>query len=92
MGSQVNEINEVAQGWISNDEASEEVTGTPAYGPPLASVAPAPPPGALIQGDGSGQEKLPQTANATWVQEVREARAEVANVLERISSNGFHAN
>jgi hypothetical protein len=46
------------QGWWTQDQASEEVTGEPAVGPPPGQAAAAN--GEMVQGDGDSQEALNQ--------------------------------
>lgn len=68
-------------GWISQDAASVEITGSPAVSPtPLA------PPTALdlVQDDGDGNEQ------ARWLEELRLGRAAVTRALEAIQRNGYH--
>ncbi len=83
-------LNEAAkrdQGWQSQDEASENITGTPAVSPApiaqsnLSAVAPG-------IGNVAGQPSV--NNNATWVEEVRAARSEVQRALDAISPNGYH--
>lgn len=68
------------QGWISQDQASEEITGEPAVAPePLRVV---PPSGDIEEDDGDGQEALDQNSDrAALLEEIRAARAEVAQAL-----------
>lgn len=76
-------------GWYSQDEASEEITGHKADVPEPRAVAT----GAteLVQGDGEGDESLNQNNDRShWLREIRESRAGVDKALERISTNGFH--
>lgn len=65
------------EGWISQDQASTEVTGSPAVAPaPLApSTTPAQP--AIVQGSTDGMQ-----LNSQWVTELREGKALVAEALK----------
>lgn len=72
------------QGWFSQDEASEEVTGHPAVEPTPIVQAAAP---ELVQDDGDGNE---QPARVVWLDELRQGRAIVTEALEAIHVNGFH--
>jgi hypothetical protein len=87
-----NEIAKSNAGWISDDEASETITGHKATG--TKAVAPQPQPVNNNPGVGNvdGQPTANLTGNnATWIQEVRDARAEVAKAMERVSAtNGYH--
>jgi hypothetical protein len=76
-------------GWISQDEASEEITGHPAVSPTPVTQAPNP---EIVQDNGDGQELLGAQNNAQWLTELRQGRAIVTEALEAISLNGFHPN
>jgi hypothetical protein len=82
------------QGWLTQDQASEEVTGEPAVGPaPLAASGGSD----ILEDDGDGQERLDQGSDRALVVEIREARADVALALATITEgerfwqrNGHH--
>lgn len=76
----------VDAGWVTNDEASEEITGHKANG--TVKLEPATQP-QIMQDNGDGQEQLSGN-NAMWIDEIREARVLVADTLERINLNGWH--
>ena len=73
-------------GWISQDEASEEVTGHPADqpAPVMASVSNPD----LVQDNNDSQEVV----RSEWITEIRAARDDVAMAMDRIAMNGYHAN
>lgn len=77
------------QGWYSQDEASEEITGHEADAPEPRTAA-----GGnvdIVQDNGDGQEQPSQDANrAAVLDELRAARADVAAALERVQVNGYH--
>lgn len=77
------------QGWYSQDEASEEVTGHAADAPEPRTAA-----GGnadIVQDNGDGQEQLNGQANrAAVLDELRAARADVAAAMQRVSVNGYH--
>ena len=73
------------QGWISQDEASEAITGHKAAEEEPRRIAPPP---AIVQDNGDGQE---QVNRAYWIDELRAARVEVAGAMERVSTNGYHS-
>lgn len=76
-------------GWITNDEAAEDIVGHPAVGDPLVQ---APQINATGIGNVDGQPSN-QTGqnNSLWVSEVRAARADVQRALDAISMNGYHS-
>lgn len=79
------------QGWITQDESSEEITGSPAVGPAPAIVQTPleePP-----QGDNDGGEALNQDSDdrSQMIAEIRAARQRVEATLAAISTNGYHA-
>jgi len=80
-------------GWVSQDEASEEITGHPADAPEPRLFGFDNP--AMVQGDGDGQEQMDdetdEAANRVlYLNEIRAARNDVATMLERIALNGYH--
>lgn len=82
-----NENAKVSAGWITDDEASEKITGHKAKGKKAA------PPTQPQQQPGIGNVDGQPTANNTnalWISEVRAAREDVAKAMERISVNGYH--
>lgn len=81
-----NAIAKEAAGWISHDEASEEITGHKATG----EKAPEPQPQQdIVQDNGDGQEA--QNADRlVYLAELRTARMKVENAMSLISSNGYH--
>lgn len=83
-----NEINKVQQGWTSNDEAAEAITGHPAVNEPERMTQPQPQQPGI--GNTDGGEAVPNATqnNANWWTEIRIARDEVAKVRE--SLNGYH--
>jgi hypothetical protein len=74
-------------GWISHDEASEEITGHKATGEK------APEPQAqqeIVQDNGDGQEA--QNADRlVYLAELRTARMDVEKAMQLIQTNGYHA-
>lgn len=75
-------------GWISHDEASEEVTGHKATGEVLAPVA-----GSLeiVQDDNDGQEALNQNSDRlVLLSELRAARVGVEEAIRVVQVNGYH--
>lgn len=78
-----NEISKREQGWITQDEASEAITGSPAVAPAPSAAQAAP---EIVQGSTDGMQ-----LNAQAILQIREARAEVAKAIEAISLNGYHA-
>lgn len=78
-----NEISKRDQGWQSQDEASEAITGSPAVAPAPSAAPPAP---EVVQGSTDGMQ-----LNAQAILQIREARAEVARAIETINLNGYHA-
>jgi len=83
-----NEISKVNAGWITDDEASETITGHPAQG--TKTAPPQPQQQAPGIGNTDGGEAVPSAMqnNANWWTEIRIARDEVAKVRE--SLNGYH--
>jgi len=81
-----NEREKRNQGWITQDEASIAITGTPAVEEAPTMQAPAPP--EIQQGDGEGMEVV-RSAEA-FLAELRVGRAEVAEALEVVRTNGYH--
>jgi len=77
-------------GWITNDEAAEDVVGHPAVGDPIAQMPQNNAPGI---GNVDGQEAPPnnQQNNSIWISEVRAARNDVRRALDAISMNGYHS-
>ena len=95
------------EGWISQDEASTEITGSPAVSPaPLVQAAPE----AVDGGNVDGLESMDQPADRgstssptfatedrpaepveAWLAELREGKALVSEALDAIRSNGYHA-
>lgn len=76
------------EGWQTQDEASIAITGSPAVGP--APVQQQPQAG-IVQDDGDGNEQLNAQNNAVWLTELRQGRAIVADALDVIQMNGYHA-
>jgi len=81
-----NEREKRNQGWITQDEASIAITGTPAVEEAPTMQAPAPP--EIQQGDGEGMEVV-RSAEA-FLAELRVGRTEVAEALEVVRTNGYH--
>lgn len=74
-----------AAGWISHDEASEEVTGHKATGEKAAEpVAPV-----IVEDNGDGQEAK-NGDRLVLLQELRAARVGVEEALQLVSANGYH--
>jgi len=44
-----------------------------------------------VQDDGDGNEQLNAQNNAVWLTELRQGRAIVADALDAIQLNGYHA-
>lgn len=77
-----NEQAKVNAGWITDDEASETITGHKANGTKAAPPpAPSQPPGV---GNTDGQP-APQQDAQRWIAEIVAARAEVAKAMEMVS-------
>lgn len=74
------------EGWYSNDEASEEITGHPAVGEPVQQMQQQPQQPGI--GNIDGQTGVSNNANL-WT-EIRIARDEVAAAREAIELNGYH--
>lgn len=84
----LNEQAKVNAGWISDDEASETITGHKANG-----VKAAPPPAPNQQPNGVGNtdgQPAQQQDQQRWLNEIVAARAEVAKAMEMVSYNGYH--
>ena len=83
----LNEKEKVNAGWITDDEASETITGHKAQG-----VKAAPPPmQAPNQAPGAGNtDGQPAQDAQRWIAEIVAARAEVAKAMELVSYNGYH--
>jgi len=75
-------------GWISHDEASEEVTGHKATGTVAApEVAPE-----VLQDNNDGQEALNQNSDRlVLLSELRTVRMDVEQAMQTISTNGYHS-
>lgn len=78
-------------GWISQDQASEEITGQPADVPEPRTAATAMP--GVIQGDNDGGEALNQDSDdrTVMLNELRATRIAVANATNVVATNGYHA-
>jgi len=72
-------------GWISHDEASEEVTGHKATG---EKAAPEPMP-EIVQDNNDGQEAL-NADRLVYLAELRTARMDVEKAMQLVSQNGYH--
>lgn len=89
---QIQILNETAkrdQGWQTQDQASQNVTGSKAVAPAPAPMAPAQP-GVDAPGIGNVEGQPTANNNAMFLTELREARAEVNQAMERIQVNGYH--
>lgn len=64
------------EGWITQDQASEQVTGEPAVGPAPSQAAPN---GGIVEGDGDGDEALNQGSDRSTPIPARE-----------VAANGYH--
>lgn len=71
------------EGWISQDEASVEITGSPAVGPAPAASTAGPD---MVEGSTDGMQ-----LNSVWLSELRQGREIVADALDAIQMNGYHA-
>jgi hypothetical protein len=80
----LNEKEKVNQGWITDDEASETITGHKAQGTKAMPVAPQAPDQAPGVGNTDGQPSQQQEAQR-WLTEIRAARADVAKAMEMVS-------
>ena len=69
------------EGWITQDEASETITGSPAVADPLLSQVPA-----IIQGSTDGMQ-----LNSAALAQIRQAQKTVENAMQFVSTNGYHA-
>lgn len=88
-----NVISQYNQGWITQDQASEQITGEPAALPAPRQAAPSD--GGIVEGDGDGDEALHQGSDRALAAEIRAAREEVARALAVLeepawSRNGYH--
>lgn len=83
-----NEKAKYEAGWQTQDEASIAITGSPAVSQtPLQQQ----PQAGIVQDDGDGNEQLNAQNNAVWLTELRQGRAIVADALDVIQMNGYHA-
>lgn len=73
------------EGWISQDEASEEITGHPAVAPAPAQQQADP---AIVQDDGDGNDQTSQVNR--FFEELRQGRAIVNEAMEAMRLNGYH--
>jgi hypothetical protein len=83
-----NEQAKVNAGWITDDEASETITGHKANG-----VKAAPPPmqqPSQQPGIGNTDGQPAQQDTQRWINEIIDARSEVAKAMEMVSYNGYH--
>ena len=78
-----NETSKVNAGWITDDEASETITGHKAQGTKAMPVAPQAPNQTGV-GNTDGQPSQQQEAQR-WLNEIVAARAEVAKAMEMVS-------
>lgn len=74
-------------GWTSQDEASEEITGHVADSPTALTQTPTE---TLGIGNVDGQPSAMSGNNAMFLEELREARIEVAQAIEKVELNGYH--
>jgi len=83
----LNEVAKVNAGWITDDEASETITGHKANGTKAAPPTPNQQPNAPGIGNTDGGQAVPNATqnNATWLAEIRAARADVAKAMEMVS-------
>lgn len=79
-----NAVTKRNEGWISQDEASMVITGSPAVANAPSTAQPAQT--EVVQGGTDGMQ-----LNTVAIEQVRQARAEVARAMELISTNGYHA-
>jgi hypothetical protein len=84
----LNEKEKVANGWITDDEASETIAGHKAKGT-KAAPPPMQAPNQPGVGNTDGQPSQQQEAQR-WLTEIRAARADVAKAMEMVSYNGYH--
>lgn len=86
-----NERAKYDHGWISQDQASEEITGQPADVPGPRTAAAAMP--GIIQGDNDGGEALNQDSDdrTVMLNELRATRIAIANATNIVATNGYHA-
>lgn len=78
-----NEISKRDQGWITQDEASETITGSPAVSDALQSATSGP---GIIQGSTDGMQ-----LNSAALAQIRQAQKTVENAIDFVSTNGYHA-
>lgn len=74
-----NAVTKRNEGWYTQDEASEEITGHKAFSQTPIAQAATP---ELVQDDGDGNER--------WVNELIAGRELVTEALEAIHTNGYH--
>jgi hypothetical protein len=79
-----NETAKYQAGWISQDEASEAITGHKAFSPTPITQPVAQP--ELVQDDGDGNERVDR-----WMEELIAGRTIVKDALHAIRANGYHA-
>ena len=84
----LNEAAKVANGWITDDEAAETITGHPATGTKAVAPAPQAAPGI---GNVDGQPSVTDGNNAMYLKEIREARIDIDKTLAMLSTNCYHA-
>lgn len=85
-----NERAKYDHGWVSQDEASEMITGRPADAPePRNTQAAAP---EMVQGDNDGGEAHNQasTERRILIAELRAGRVAIANAVNTVATNGYH--
>lgn len=82
-----NEKEKRNQGWQTQDEASEAITGSPAVedAPTMMQPQPAPEDDEIIQGSTDGMQ-----LNSALLSQVRMARNEVNQALDAVRMNGYH--
>lgn len=85
-----NERAKYDHGWISQDEASEVITGSPADAPEPRNRPVLPQP---TQGDNDGGEALNRNSDdrSTLIDELRAGRIAIANATHMMVQNGYHA-
>lgn len=86
-----NERAKYDHGWVSQDEASEMITGRPADVPePRNTQAAAP---EMVQGDNDGGEAQNQasTERRILIAELRAGRVAIANAVNTVATNGYHS-
>lgn len=73
------------QGWISQDEASQEITGGDAVeDEPFRPQSPSP---EIVGGSSDGQQ-----LNSMALSQIRQAQLVVEDAIRTVSTNGYHAN